>query len=48
MYRGMIMKHNKERVLSYVAFSFIDLLSASGGIVQGLICVFTPLAGLFS
>jgi hypothetical protein len=48
MYRGMIMKHRDERVLSYVAYSFIDLVSASGGIIKGLQAVFTPIAAMFS
>ena len=48
IYRGMVLKHSKERVETFTAYSFIDLLSASGGIVSGLVACFAPIAGLFS
>ena len=48
MYRGMIMKSQKERVLSYHAYSLIDLLSAAGGIFSGLKYLFAPMAQMFS
>lgn len=48
MYRGMLMIHNKERVIAFTSYSFIDLVSASGGIITGMMAVFGPIAGLFS
>ena len=48
LYRGMIMKYGKEKIQTYTAYSFIDLLSASGGTVKGFSHVFSPLAAVFS
>ena len=48
MYRGMILKYDKEQIITYTAFSFLDLLSASGGIISGLLAVFGPIAAIFS
>ena len=48
MYRGMITKHTKEKVETFIAFSFIDLFATSGGLIQGLVAIFTPIASMFS
>ena len=48
IYRGMIMKYNKERIISYTAYSFLDLVSASGGIISGMLAVAAPIAAIFS
>ena len=48
MYRGMIMKATQEREIVYTAYSLIDMVSASGGIIAGLLAVFGPVAELFS
>ena len=48
LYRGMIMMHTKQQSYVFTSFSFIDLVSASGGIITGLMAVFGPIAGLFS
>ena len=48
MYRGMIMKSTKERIITYTAYSFLDLLSASGGIISGMLAVSAPVAAIFS
>ena len=48
MYRAMIMKSNKERIMTYTAYSFLDLISASGGIISGMLAVAAPIAAIFS
>lgn len=48
MYRGMIKKSNQERVLTYIAYSFIDLVADSGGLATALMYIIRPIAGLFS
>lgn len=48
MYRGMIMKYDKQRYLRYTAYSMLDLISASGGIITGLLTLASPIAKTFS
>ena len=48
LYRGMIMKYDIERVISYNAYSFLDLLSASGGIISSMLAIAAPVAAIFS
>lgn len=42
------MIHQKEQSYVFTSYCFLDLVSASGGIISGMIAVFGPLAGLFS
>lgn len=48
IYRGMFMKHSMERIETFDAYSFLDLLSDSGGIIKGIQFVFAPIAVIFS
>ena len=48
MYRGMIMKYDMERIINYNTYSSLDLLSASGGIISGMLAVAVPVSAIFS
>lgn len=48
IYRGMLKKHSKERIKTFDAYCFLDLLSDAGGIVKGISAVFAPVAVIFS
>lgn len=48
LYRGLIMKYNEKQHSTKVAFAFLDLISASGGLITGLYYALIPLAGVFS
>ena len=39
---------NKQQSYVFTSYSFIDLVSASGGIITGLMALFGPIAALFS
>ena len=48
MYRGMIMKDKNHRKLIYTAYSYINLLESSGGIIGGMIAMIAPVGEMLS
>lgn len=48
MYRGMIMKDKNRRTLIYTAYSYINLVEASGGIIAGMTALLAPVGEMLS
>lgn len=48
MYRGMIMKDKNRRTLIYTAYSYINLLEDSGGIIGAITGIFAPIGVMLS
>ena len=48
MYIGKIQLYDKTLKIRRTAYSYIDALSASGGLITGLYYTFTPFALIFS